>query len=63
MMDMMDIIGSLWEYGALVVVLALGVWRLWVRITYLENELIKLSKEYSEAIQELNILIKGPNND
>ena len=59
MIEFTQIIGSLWEYGALVVLLSFAVWKLWSRLTYLENELIKLAKDYGEIVGELNKLIKG----
>jgi len=57
------IIGSLWEYGALVVLLAFAVWNLWKRNNFLQDKLINIAKDYSEAIHKLNSLIEGDHKD
>ena len=56
---MIEIIGSLWEYGALVVVLFVAVGAMWKKNSFLEKELLQIAKDYSETITELNSLIKG----
>ncbi len=58
-MEMMEVIGSLWEYGALVFVLAVAVWKLWHENRTLTEDLIDLNRAYAEAIAELKTLIKG----
>lgn len=51
--------GSLWEYGALVVILFVANVVQWKENKYLTHLLIDLNKEYSEAISELKKLIMG----
>jgi hypothetical protein len=63
MMEMADIIGSLWEYGALIVVLSFAVFKLWQRVNYLQDQLIQLVQDYTDAIHELTDLIKGDVHD
>ena len=58
-----EVVGSLWEYGALVVLLTLAIYKLWGRVNYLQDQLIELSKAYSDAIHELSELIKGDSHD
>jgi hypothetical protein len=62
-LEVVDIVGSLWEYGALVVLLSFAIYKLWGRINYLQDQLIELNKAYSEAIHELTELIKGDTHD
>jgi hypothetical protein len=57
--DIVSIVGSLWEYGALVVLLAFACYKLWNRNNFLQDKLIEIAKDYSDAIHELNELIKG----
>jgi hypothetical protein len=61
--DIADIAGSLWEYGALVVLLAFACYNLWKRNNYLQDKLIDIAGDYSDAIHELNELIKGDHHN
>jgi hypothetical protein len=61
--DIGAIAGSLWEYGALVVLLSLACYKLWQRNNFLQDKLIEIAKDYSDAIHELNELINGDTHD
>jgi len=63
MEDIGQIAGSLWEYGALVVLLSFACYKLWTRNNFLQDKLIEIAKDYSDAIHELNELIKGDTHD
>lgn len=62
-MEIAEIIGSLWEYGALVVLLTFAVYKLWSRNNFLQDRLMEIARDYSDAIHELNELIKGDHHD
>ena len=62
MFEISSIVGSLQEYGALVIILVLAVWFLWKENSKLTDKLIDLNKAYAEAIAELKDLIKGENH-
>lgn len=58
-----DIVGSLWEYGALIVIESIAVYLLWKRVNYLQDQLINLIKDYTDALHELTDLIKGDHHN
>jgi hypothetical protein len=62
-LEVVDIVGSLWEYGALIVILSIAVYLLWKRVGYLQDQLIGLIKDYTDAIHELTDLIKGDHHN
>lgn len=62
-MDVLAIVGSLWEYGALVVILFVANVLQWRENKSLTRILIDLTKDYAESITELKDLIKGDHHD
>jgi len=63
-MESLDfIIGSIGEYGALVALLCFACYKMWQRNNFLQDKLIDIAKDYSDAIHELNELIKGDKKD